>query len=417
MDARTLTRTRTLLSAGALLFAVAACCSQSLTWLGTVAGDWEGVRSTAYGVTNEGIVVGETSDLFWSRAFRWENGVMHNLGALSGVASLAYAVSANGAVVVGYWRNQSMQVRAFRWTRTEGMWDIAPLSTYWSEARGVSADGSVVVGWAETATSPARAFRWTPTGVAQDIGTLGGREAWAFGVSADGQAIVGMAQDTTGRYRAFRWTPTGRMQNLGVLPGYERSSAFAVSADGAVVVGTVARNNGGNWQHHAFRWTQAGGMQNLGTLGGVNSYATGVSGDGSIVVGYAEDANRQYRAFRWTQARGMEDLNRTYAYLIPAGSALTVAWAISPNGRYIVGSGFNASMQRWEAFLLDTAPSCTAHNGDVDNNRCIDDADLLAVLFAFGEAGSALGRRDVNCDGRVDDADLLTVLFNFGSGC
>jgi hypothetical protein len=39
------------------------------------------------------------------------------------------------------------------------------------------------------------------------------------------------------------------------------------------------------------------------------------------------------------------------------------------------------------------------------------------VLFAFGEAGSALGRRDVNCDGRVDDADLLTVLFNFGSGC
>jgi hypothetical protein len=41
----------------------------------------------------------------------------------------------------------------------------------------------------------------------------------------------------------------------------------------------------------------------------------------------------------------------------------------------------------------------------------------LAVLFAFGNTGSGLGRVDTNCDGVVDDADLLQVLFNFGSGC
>jgi hypothetical protein len=62
-------------------------------------------------------------------------------------------------------------------------------------------------------------------------------------------------------------------------------------------------------------------------------------------------------------------------------------------------------------------PTCIAHNGDVDANGCIDDADLLAVLFAFGNTGSGLGRVDVNCDQVVDDADLLQVLFNFGSGC
>jgi len=28
-----------------------------------------------------------------------------------------------------------------------------------------------------------------------------------------------------------------------------------------------------------------------------------------------------------------------------------------------------------------------------------------------------LGRVDVNCDETVDDADLLTVLFAFGQGC
>lgn len=54
--------------------------------------------------------------------------------------------------------------------------------------------------------------------------------------------------------------------------------------------------------------------------------------------------------------------------------------------------------------------------GDVNGDGCVDDADLLAVLFAFGQTGSGLPE-DVNGDGVVDDADLLTVLFNFGQGC
>ena len=52
--------------------------------------------------------------------------------------------------------------------------------------------------------------------------------------------------------------------------------------------------------------------------------------------------------------------------------------------------------------------------GDVNGDGCVDDADLLIVLFNFGNAG---GQGDVNRDGIVDDADLLIVLFNFGSGC
>jgi len=40
---------------------------------------------------------------------------------------------------------------------------------------------------------------------------------------------------------------------------------------------------------------------------------------------------------------------------------------------------------------------------------------LLNVLFAFGQTGSSPA--DVNCDGIVDDADLLSVLFAFGQGC
>ncbi|MFN4032794.1 MAG: LamG-like jellyroll fold domain-containing protein [Fimbriimonadales bacterium] len=54
--------------------------------------------------------------------------------------------------------------------------------------------------------------------------------------------------------------------------------------------------------------------------------------------------------------------------------------------------------------------------GDVDGSGCVDDADLLSVLFAFGQTGRDLDQ-DVNGDGVVDDADLLIVLFNFGAGC
>lgn len=51
---------------------------------------------------------------------------------------------------------------------------------------------------------------------------------------------------------------------------------------------------------------------------------------------------------------------------------------------------------------------------DVNDDGCVDDVDLLAVLFAFGSDDPST---DLNRDGVVDDADLLAVLFAFGSGC
>ncbi|GIV09582.1 MAG: hypothetical protein KatS3mg019_1673 [Fimbriimonadales bacterium] len=51
--------------------------------------------------------------------------------------------------------------------------------------------------------------------------------------------------------------------------------------------------------------------------------------------------------------------------------------------------------------------------GDVNGDGAIDDADLLAILFAFGSTDPDA---DLNHDGAVDDADLLIVLFNFGAG-
>jgi hypothetical protein len=64
---------------------------------------------------------------------------------------------------------------------------------------------------------------------------------------------------------------------------------------------------------------------------------------------------------------------------------------------------------------IDDVETYVPTPGDVDDNGCVDDADLLQVLFAFGATGP--NDADVNCDQVVDDADLLIVLFNFGTGC
>jgi probable HAF family extracellular repeat protein len=159
-------------------------------------------------------------------------------------------------------------------------------------------------------------------------------------------------------------------------------------------------------------------MQDLGTLGGNRSWAYGVSADGSVVVGWSWNAAGQDRAFRWTASDGMEDLNTTYyACLLTDGSVLRAASAISPDERYIVGWGNNAATGRTEAFQLDTqAPF--SQNGDINRDGCVDDLDMLGVLFEFGAPVNDLNRCvDVNRDGIIDDGDLLIVLFHFGNGC
>lgn len=68
------------------------------------------------------------------------------------------------------------------------------------------------------------------------------------------------------------------------------------------------------------------------------------------------------------------------------------------------------------AYFVDETGCGSSCAGDANGDGCVDDADLLLVLFNFGQSGSAVPG-DLNGDSVVDDADLLLVLFDFGCGC
>jgi probable HAF family extracellular repeat protein len=203
-----------------------------------------------------------------------------------------------------------------------------PGGIVFSQARGISADGLVVVGTSSGSTT--NAFRWTagvmepldePTGT---IGIFGANDA-----SADGSVIAGDLSTAVGG--AGRWTAAGGWSVLGDLPGGRiGGTASGVSADGSVVVGSGRSESSEPFE--AIRWTPGGGIVGLGDLSGgsLNSVALATSGDGSVVVGLG-NSDRGFEVFRWTAADGMVGLG------FPPGGFRSDPGGISADGKVIVG--------------------------------------------------------------------------------
>ncbi|GBC93057.1 hypothetical protein HRbin15_01543 [bacterium HR15] len=385
------------------------------------------------------------------------------MGTLGGSSSEAWDISSDGMWATGTSETSDGWFHAFLFhypPMPPWLWDLGTLpGGFWSRGWGVYSEDSQVVVVGEADTGVVHAFYWYGTMTDIGAGCMCFGEPWsgraydvtglpdsirftvvgssnhevfnavrflpepclplccdidpppefAYAVSRDGRVIVG------GWPLAFIWQD-GVCRLLGTLPGHTNSAAYGVSPDGSLVVGLS-----GGPDRHGFYWTRSTGMVELLMPDVVhNCIAHDASDPDPSGVGFfprivgAADLGSGDRAYWW---RGLnrigEDLNLLFADLLSDGSVLEVATAISADGRYIVGYGTHRPTEQRMGFWLDT---CRHEKGDVNCDSCIDDADLLAVLFRFGEHCSGCPE-DINRDGIVDDADLLIVLFNFGLGC
>ncbi|MGE3510304.1 MAG: PEP-CTERM sorting domain-containing protein [Vicinamibacterales bacterium] len=271
-----------------------------------------GGSSAATAISADGrVVVGASG----TSAFRWSSqDGMQTLGTLPfpwSFESVATSVSGDGTVVVGYGTNllsKGFPTCAFRWTAASGMVPLGPPpvpgTLIGSAANGVSIDGSLIVGYREFS-----ACRWDGADQCSEISGMQD----VFGVSGNGLAVVGRSVG-----RPARWTSEAGVELLGNLPGgagvNTAGFAWAVSADGTVVVGGSPSSNSAPSGREAFRWTAAAGMVGLGDLTGgyFTSDALAVSSDGTIVVGESSADTAGPTAFIWDEQHGMRPL-RTYS--------------------------------------------------------------------------------------------------------
>jgi len=256
-----------------------------------------------------------------------------------------------------------------------------PAGSDGSRFEALSADGHTAVGFT-VAGSPQRSMIWRADSGRIDIGPLGGFNNVASAVSANGGFVAGAAQSSSsGPYRAYRWTESSGFQSIGVQPGYTESSASGVSGDGSVIIGrSSVSQQGAEVAAQAFRWTASGGMQPLGFTrpGSGYSSASGISRDGSVIVGTSR-TGLQYDAFRWTATGGMTVLTP-----LP-GSTQNFAGSVDPTATLITGScGLRAVL--WRNGIpqdLGLAPGYQRSSGGLMS----DDASVIVTAMQSNSGG------------------------------
>lgn len=222
-----------------------------------------------------------------------------------------------------------------------GLGDL-PGGLFQSEAWDLSDDGTVVVGTSMSGGDQStgyirQAFRWTQATGMVGLGFLPGytTNSRAFAVSGDGAIIVGRSESASG-VQAFRWTQgAGLVGLLDLAGGSAKSGAYAISSDGTVIAGEGTNTSG----TQAVRWSNGGPITLIGDLAGgtVESRMFGANSDGTVLVGLGYDATGQ-QATRWTQSGGLIGLGD-----LPGAVFRSSANATSANGSVVVGFATSAS--------------------------------------------------------------------------
>lgn len=236
----------------------------------------------------------------------------HLLGFPTGTnRSYATGVSADGRWVTGngVFSPGSNPRSGFSWSEFAGRADFLTETNtlQWSQSNGISGNGFVTVGIAGFfGAGPGydhRAFRRTGPGVYENLGLLSGfDESTATAANGDGSVVVGYNYFQSHRQdpstTAFRWTPATGMQPLAFpFPQSDfQAVPNAISRDGSTIVGY-----GSGFTTTPAVWSGDGAVRTLPRLpGGASGQASGTNHNGSLIVGYSDAANGLMTAALWT---------------------------------------------------------------------------------------------------------------------
>jgi len=324
------------------------------------------------------------------------------------------------------------------WTEGKGWQEIFPpllqdaylLDNSYGSAWALSGDGTTVAGlfWRDRLThggGSAHGFSWDETNGGVDLGgSPGMRDSRVNGLNLDGTVAVGWESLPIGYWQATVWVNGVSTRLVDVEAWVE---ANAVNDDGTVICGWTL--DVPNATETACIWTWDGNAWNEQLLGllpgtpigpfGGRSFASAISGDGSVVVGtnrFIENGPfSNPTGFIWTAADGMRDIRDVLAdngISLPAGFQIDGLTGISQDGTKIVGVGsYPANFPDYYSVLIDLDTSCLA---DVNGDGMVSPADFSAWVAAFNEASIEC---DQNGDGTCSPADFSAWVANYNAGC
>ena len=285
---------------------------------------------TSFQVSGDGsVAVGGALQGGNDLSLRWDLAT----GAVLPIVALPYpaAISDDGSSIAGVWLSVISGTRAGRWSLTDGLEDLGGSATAASAASDMSGDGSVIVGTLRILGTPTVPFRWTEaTGLIPLAGFIGDCRP-DVRVSRDGQVIAGITLGPGMTLRAFRWTAAGGFTDLGTMAGgfISTTPALLLNDDGSVIAGV--ETFGPQSSDNGWRWTQATGMTRLSPFSEV--IPTAISADGTV-LSCVERGAAGARPARWTLSGGLTTLAPLNPSII---GGLSYTTGMSADGSAIVG--------------------------------------------------------------------------------
>ena len=168
------------------------------------------------------------------------------------------------------------------------------------EAYAISANGQVIVGYASL-----QAAAWSPSGSCTEFlpPLEAGELAQAFAVTGDGSIIGGRARHVSQPLVPVRWVVINgqrQIQQVDTRPGAVRGANENGDLAGTVEIACSAIDG----CHRAVIWSASGVVTQLETLGGEFSSAVDINAEGEV-VGNSTTSSGDFTPYFWSASTGM----------------------------------------------------------------------------------------------------------------